>query len=39
MGFKGHGIFEIEYLNNSAPYGQSYYRTVIVPLSMTLSDP
>jgi len=39
-GFQGHGIFEVEYLKNSASWGQSYYRTLIgnhtVPLSMTL---
>jgi len=29
MGFEGHGIFDVEYLKNSASYGQSYYSTLI----------
>jgi len=28
-GFQGHGIFEVEYLKNSASYGQSYYKTLL----------
>ena len=28
-GFRGHGIFEVEYLKNGAPKGQSYYSTLI----------
>ena len=28
LGFKGHDIFEVEYLKNRAFYGQSYYSTL-----------